>query len=330
MSTATLVPETWELDGDDARRTLIQTGRRRLLKDAFVRLRVADGFSHARSLAFMTSLVLVQGLIALVGFASLLGHEGLSSVIVRAIQAAAPGPAGRVLTQAVVQAQRNGSSDRIAALTFGLIGALIAATTAMGQLERALNRLYGVEQDRPSVQKYGLAFLLALSAGTVGACAFATLAFGRSVGDSLHNDTISAVWNAVRWPLGLLLTGATVTMLFRWCPRRHQPAPSWLAFGSVVSVLLWASVTAGLAAFFSLSSSFGQTYGPLAGMVALLFWSLLSSVAVLYGAAVAAQLEAVRAGAAGPQDDAKVAESEPAAADHPGPDHDKLAGSLAS
>ena len=51
----------------------LRTGRRRLLVDAFLRLRVADGFSHARSLAFMTSLVLVQGLIALVGFASLLG-----------------------------------------------------------------------------------------------------------------------------------------------------------------------------------------------------------------------------------------------------------------
>ena len=53
VSTATLVPETWELTGDDARQTLRHTGRRRLLADAFQRLRVADGFSHARSLAFM-------------------------------------------------------------------------------------------------------------------------------------------------------------------------------------------------------------------------------------------------------------------------------------
>src|SRR5690348_15698307 len=58
MSTATLVPETRELDGEDASEVLRRTGRRRLLADAFIRLRVADGFSHARSLAFMTSLVL--------------------------------------------------------------------------------------------------------------------------------------------------------------------------------------------------------------------------------------------------------------------------------
>jgi YihY family inner membrane protein len=325
MSTAKVVPETWNLDGEDARRTLARTGRRRLLVDAFTRLRVADGFSHARSLAFMTSLVMVQGLIAIVGFASFLGQNGLSAAIVRTIRSAAPGPAGKLLTQAVDQAQHNANDHRVAALTFGLVGALIAATTAMGQLERALNRLYGIEQDRPTLKKYGFAFLLALSAGALDACAFATLAFGRSIGESLNNDTLSTVWNAARWPLGLLLMTGAITMLFRWCPRRHQPSPSWMAFGSAVSVLLWAAVTALLAAFFSASSSFGATYGPLAGMVGLLMWALLSAVAVLYGAAVAAQLEGVRAGADGPQDEEKVAESEPDAV--PEANREALAGS---
>ena len=32
-------------------------------------------------------------------------------------------------------------------------------------------------------------------------------------------------------------------LLFRWCPRRHQPKWSWLAFGSSVSVILSFAVT---------------------------------------------------------------------------------------
>ena len=67
-------------------------------------------------------------------------------------------------------------------------------------------------------------------------------------------------------------------------------------------------------AIHALSKSFGQTYGPLAGMVALLLWALLSAVAVLFGGAVAAQLEAVRAGARKPQDAEKVEHSEPTSA----------------
>jgi uncharacterized BrkB/YihY/UPF0761 family membrane protein len=52
-------------------------------------------------------------------------------------------------------------------------------------------------------------------------------------------------------------------------------------------------------------------------MMALLLWALLSSIAVFLGAAVAAQLEAIRAQASAPQDEEKVAESEPGAASRP-------------
>jgi YihY family inner membrane protein len=315
MSTASLVPETWHLTGDDARATLKHVGPSRLLADSFRRLRVADGFSHGRSLAFMTSLVLVQGVIAFVGLASALGGTRVSEVIVNAIRGTAPGPAGDVLTVAVQQAQGAGLSRRYLGLILGTVGMLISATTAMGQIERALNRLYGVEQDRPTREKYGLAFLLAVTSGALAAAAFIAMAQGRAIGDSLHNHVLTTAWGWGRWPLAVILITAAVTLLFRWCPRRHQPGLSWLAYGSTMSVLGWLIVTLSLAALFNWSSSFGDTYGPLAGLLGLQLWALLSAIAILYGAAVAAQLEAVRAGSSAPQDTEKVAESEPDADD---------------
>jgi YihY family inner membrane protein len=313
VSTATLVPETWELTGDDARETLLHTGRRRLLVDAFQRLRVADGFSHSRSLAFTVSLVLVQGLIALVGLASALSDTRLGEVIANAVEGALPGPAGQLLTQAVQQAQGAGAGRKYLALVLGAVGALVTATTAMGQLERGLNRIYGVEQDRPTLQKYGRAFVLAFSCGVLSAIAFVALAWGREVGDQIDNHFLSTLWSWTRWPLAIVLIAVAVTLLFRWCPRRHQPGLSWMAYGATVSVVGWVIVTVALTLFFSVSTSFGETYGPLAGMVALLLWAFLSAVAIFFGAAVAAQLEAVRAsnGPAEPQDAEKVAESEP-------------------
>jgi YihY family inner membrane protein len=297
MSTAKLVPETWELSGDDARKTLLNTGRWKLVRDAFVRLRAADGFSHARSLAFLITLVSLEGIIALVGLATLLGHGELSRAVINMIHQAVPGPAGTELTKTVEQAKGVGFYDQYLGIVFGLVGALITATALMGQIERALNRLYGVEKDRPTLQKYGLAFLLAVTAGVCATLAFAIAAFGRSIGGSSD-----AAWNILRWPLALGLIMAAVALLLRWSPRRHQPAWSWLAFGSTLAVFLWAVATLSLSLFFSLNSSFGRTYGPLAGTVALLLWAFLSAVALLFGAAVAAQLEAVRAGNPSPQE----------------------------
>jgi uncharacterized BrkB/YihY/UPF0761 family membrane protein len=46
-------------------------------------------------------------------------------------------------------------------------------------------------------------------------------------------------------------------------------------------------------------------------MVAFMMWSLLTSIALFFGAAVAAQLEAVRADTSRPQDPVKVERSEP-------------------
>jgi YihY family inner membrane protein len=155
------------------------------------------------------------------------------------------------------------------------------------------------------------AVLMAMTAGVFSIAAFASLALGRDIGKGLQNNPFADVWAVIRWPLALVFSMATMALMFKLAPRRRQPAWSWLAFGATISVVLWSLVTIGLGLFFRLSTSFGQTYGPLAGVIALLLWALLSSIAILFGAAVAAQLEAVRAGRPKPQDEEKVEHSEP-------------------
>ena len=301
MSNANPVPETYDLTGTDAGETLAKTGRGKLMRDALERMRAADGFSHARSMAFVGALILVQGVIALVGLASVLGSGAVSKAIVGMLQDLFPGPAGTVLTDAVKQAHQAGSQHNSLPLVLGLIGAIVTGTTLLGQIERAMNRSYGVEQDRPALRKYGRAFLLAMSAGVLAVGAFIAMTLGRSASALFNYPAARDIWNVVRWPLAFaLLIGATAC-IFRWSPRRHQPEWSWLALGALLSVILVVVVRISLTGFFVVSSTFGDTYGPLAGFVAMLLWTLLSSIAFLYGVAMAAQLEAVRAGVPSPR-----------------------------
>jgi YihY family inner membrane protein len=230
---------------------------------------------------------------------------------VTVLQTIVPGPAGQVLTEAVRQAHQAGSSGQGVAIVVGTVGALITGTTLMGQIERALNRLYGIERDRPTVAKYTRAFVLAVTAGTLAVLAFAGLALGGAIADSIGGSTARTIWNVVRWPIGIALLVAAIALIFRWSPRRRQPGWSWLSFGAIVAVGLLALVTLALNLFFQFGSTFGDTYGPLAGIVALAFWSFFSALALLAGAALAAQLEAVRAGAATPASEHKAVESEP-------------------
>jgi len=306
VSTAAPVPVTYELEGDDAVETLREVGLRHLLRDAFIRFRYADGFSHSRALAFQLVLTLLPALIAVVGLATVLGQEDFSGVLRETVKDLAPGPASDLLTQAFDQGSNSADDDSgNNALLFGGLAAIISAATAMGQIERGSNRIYGVERDRPAVRKYATAMALALTAGSATILAFILLVPGASLGKALEDvtgwsDSLDLAWSIGRWPLGAILVASAVALLFKASPRRHQPDPSWLLLGSGITVVLWFAFTGLLAAYVSASSGFGETYGPLAGMIGLLLWAFLSALALFLGLTVAAQLEAVRAGQPGP------------------------------
>jgi uncharacterized BrkB/YihY/UPF0761 family membrane protein len=176
----------------------------------------------------------------------------------------------------------------------------------MGQIERGANRIYGVERDRPSVAKYTRATLLALSAGLASVGALVLVVAGSELGGALANegwsDALGTAWSIGRWPLGAILVAAAAALLFEKSPNRSQPELTWLAFGSGLSVLLWFAFTGILSAYLEISSDFGDTYGPLAGFIGLMLWALLTALALFGGLAVAAQLEAIRAGHSEPEE----------------------------
>ena len=304
VSTAAEVPVTrdLELEGDDALETVRRIGLGSLLQRSFMRFRYADGFSHSRALAFQFILTLLPGLIAVVALANVLGQETFTKVLTGTVEDVAPGPASQLLTQAFEQGSEGSGG---AALVVGLLAAIFAAAGAMGQIERGSNRLYGVERDRPTVRKYMIATALALTAGVATVSAFVVVVFGSEIGDALGSekgwsDIASTAWSIARWPLGAALVAAAVAMLFEIAPNRHQPEPSWLALGSTLAVVLWFAFTGLLAFYLSESKEFGETYGPLAGIIGLMLWSFVSALALFLGLAVAAQLEAERAGVTDP------------------------------
>ena len=303
MTTAGSVPPTrGELEGDEALETLRRTGRRRLVADSIVRFRAADGFSHSRALAFQVTLTLLPALIAVVGLAAALGQDDFTRFVRETIQDLTPGAPGEILTDALRHGSESGHESGETALAAGGIAAILAGTSAMGQVERGANRIYGVERDRPFLQKYGIGLGLALTAGVLALLSLVVLMGGAAIRDTLDwGETLDAVWRIARWPLGVVFAIASVALLFEYSPRRRQPEASWLAFGAGVSVLLFLFFMGVLAVYMDLTDSFGATYGPIAGTIGVLLWTFLTAIALFAGLAFAAQLEAVRAGVPEPR-----------------------------
>jgi YihY family inner membrane protein len=195
-----------------------------------------------------------------------------------------PGASESLVRQLLAHEERVRDSGQLA-LTLGLLTAVVALITAVGQVERGANRIYGVERDRPSLQKYLRALVLLVVAGLPALVSFLLLMAGGAIGASMqrwyHWDTAAVTaWNVARWPVSLGLIVVAVSLLFRYAPRRQQPGLSWLLVGAGVATALWWLVSLLLAAYVSESNDFGVTYGPLTGVMALLLWANLTGIAL--------------------------------------------------
>ena len=305
MSAVRPVPETGlmtgdELSAEDAWSTARRHGLRALLAGAFVRFRYGDGFSHARAFALQLALAAVPLVIAGAGLASAIGARSAAEVVARTVVAISPGRSDALVAD-VVSTDDEGTERAEVVVALALATAFLAATSAFAQLERGANRIYGTERDRPALRKYGRGAVLTATAGVAMAAGLLLIVAGKPFGDALEavyrwGATAEAVWSVLRWPVGLLLLVVAVAMLFKHAPRRHQPGLSWLAVGAGITVLAWLAGSALLGLYVVAAGNFGDTYGPLTAVMALLLWANVTGVALLAALALAAQLEAVRGG----------------------------------
>ncbi|MGW7284748.1 YihY/virulence factor BrkB family protein [Streptomyces sp. NPDC054847] len=314
MGSAKRVPQTRdmageELSGDEAWAALRQYGGRDLLVDAFVRFRYADGFSHSRAVAFQTALAVVPFTIALVGLAATLHTESVGRTVELMLTRIAPGASSRLIEDALAAGRRSAGADTggAVAMWLGLGFAVVSLVSAMAQVERGANRIYGVERDRPFTAKYGRSLFLSVAAGAPMAFGFLVLVAGDTIAqaavEAFGGGTVPGWWHWLQIPLGITMAWVASAVIFRWSPRRVQPGYTWLAFGSAVHLALWIAATWLLALYVERSGSFGAVYGPLTAFMALLLWANITGVALFLGLAFAAQLEAARAGDAQPVHD---------------------------
>ncbi len=300
MSSVTRVPETGtmtgdELTADDAWQT-VRGVRWDIWVEAFSRFRYGDGFSHSRNLGLQLCLAFIPMVIALVGLSGTLGTERMGQVLRLTVISLSPTGSGELLRVTLAQ-DVDGDAAEVA-LWLGLLFSVVTLTTAMGQVERGANRIYGIRRDRPTRQKYTRALALALGAGLPAMIGFGVLLAGSAYGEAMEQvyglDDDIVTGSAL--PLGALLLLVSITAMLRYTPRRREPGWSWLVLGAVVALVLWLAFTGLLAVYIGFSGNFGAVYGPLTNIIALLLWAQLTSVAIFLGLSLAAQLEAARAG----------------------------------
>ena len=209
--------------------------------------------------------------------------SALTSRLPRDAATALSGPLAKVL-----------SNQSGGLLSFGIIIALFSGSAAVSTFIKALNRAYDVEETRPFWRRKGTEILLTLFVGMVAAAAFIFIVFGGKLGDAIakhigagHIFTI--VWNILRWPLILAFISLALAVLY-WIGPNIKQKFTWISPGAIVATIAWVVAIGVFGLYVSKFGNYNKTYGTLGGIIVLLLVFYISSLVIIFGAELNAEL----------------------------------------
>jgi membrane protein len=183
-----------------------------------------------------------------------------------------------------------------------LIGAVLTLWTVSGfatAFGRAMNNVYEVEEGRRLTKNRVL--MLGVAAGLI-ACFLvigAIVAITPTVAEALvaslgWPDIVAQLWSALKWfPLAGVAV-FTVGFLYYGTPNLHRPRLRWLSVGATFTVAIWTLAAICFGVYLATFANYDRLYGWLGVPIAALVWLYISSVVLMIGVEVDAELTRAR------------------------------------
>ncbi len=260
--------------------------------------RVGAGFSEDRIMAEAAS-VTFYGLLALFpAIASLISIYGLitdpTSLAdqLKGLTGIVPGGGLDIIKAQVSALTSSGHQALGFGVAIGLATSLWSANAGMKSLFDALNVVYHEHEARGFVR-----LTLTSFAFTLGAVVFLIVALLAVVALPIALDFVglgSATTLLVaigRWPLMLAVLAGALGLIYRYGPSRHPARWRWIGWGGAAAAIGWVLISAAFSYYVAHFGSYNKTYGALGAVIGFMTWIWISSMVILLGAELDAELE---------------------------------------
>ena len=268
--------------------TAYEPGIKGVLKELFGGFFANDPLTQAAALAYYTALSFSPLLILLLWAVSLLGDQRQTQLIEQ-LQGLVGESGAQAIHDVISSAESQPSAGSIAGLiSLGFL--LFSASGVFGQLQYALNRVWGLEA-KPGGGAMRWVRKRLVSFSTVLVIAFMLLV--SLVATSVMSALFGALGSTLDMALQLLVVTVLFALMFKFLPdARIGWRDVWV--GAVVTTVLFL-VGKQLIALYLTKGSVGSGYGAAGSLIALLVWVYYSGLILLLGAQVT-QVWARRAG----------------------------------
>ncbi len=194
-------------------------------------------------------------------------------------------------SQLQILASHRQSSLSIAA-AIGLIIALWSARSAMSALMTATNIAYG-EREKRHFLRQALTSLVLTVGAVIGFLIMLLLGVAIPVALKTLGTSEWVQWTVdlLQWVLLWLFAVVALAFVYRYAPARRPAQWRWVTWGSAIAATLWMGMSALFAMYVRTFANYGKTYGTLGSVIALLMWFYLSSILLVLGAEINAEME---------------------------------------
>ena len=193
------------------------------------------------------------------------------------------------------QMRRLADAESGGLLTFGVLAAIWSSSAAVVSIVDALNRTYDIKESRPwwKVRLVAIGLTIGLAVFILGALTLvlAGPAIATYLGDHLgFGAAFKWAWLILQWPVALALVATALGLVFYFGPDADQDW-AWITPGALIGSVLWLLVSLATKIYVTNFSDYNATYGSVGGVMVLLLWLYVSSIAVLVAAELNAEIE---------------------------------------
>lgn len=182
------------------------------------------------------------------------------------------------------------------ALNIGIVvGTLVSLWSTMSGVKAmidALNVIYEQKEGRSFIKLNLVALAFTLSGFAMLLLAIAAVVvlplMLSAVGLGGLTEMLTRI---VRWPVLLLVLLIGLALLYRYGPDRRAARWQWVSVGSVFAAVTWIVTSYLFSWYLSSFANYNATYGSLGAVAGLMVWLWISTVVVLLGAELNAEIE---------------------------------------
>jgi membrane protein len=248
--------------------------------------------SVAAGVTFYALLAIFPAIAALVSIYGLFADPGTIQEHLNALAGLLPGGALEIVGEQVKRITSKGGGALGVGFFIGLATSLWSANAGMKAIIDALNIVYNEEEKRSFIGLNARSLTF-----TVGAILFLLIALGAVVVLPVALDYLglgeAGKWMiaVLRWPLLLVGVIVGLALLYRYGPSRDNPKWRWITPGSVIAAVLWLAASMLFSWYVSSFGNYNETYGSLGAVIGFMTWIWLSTIVVLLGAEINAEME---------------------------------------